>query len=325
MPNKVRWGVLGAAKIGLVKVIPAMQKGELCDIAAIASRDAGKAQEAAGKLGIARAYGSYEELLADPSIEAVYNPLPNHLHVEWTVKAVEAGKHCLCEKPIALDAAGVRTLIDARDRTGKLIGEAFMTRVHPQWLRAREIVRSGELGELRMITGFFSYSNLDPKNIRNIPEYGGGGIMDIGCYPVTMSRFLYGEEPKRVVALVERDPELGTDRLTSAVMDFPAGQASFTCSTQLVPYQKMIVFGTKGRLEVEIPFNAPPDKTTRIFVNERVEEFPICDQYTLQGDAFSRAVQGEGSVPVTLEDSLGNMRVIEALFRSGASGRWEGI
>jgi predicted dehydrogenase len=321
--KKVRWGVLGAAKIGLTKVIPAMQKSAFCEVAAIASRDLAKAKDAAAKVGISKAYGSYEELLADPDIDAIYNPLPNHLHVPWTIRAAEAGKHVLCEKPIGMNAAEARQLIEVAKQTGRKIGEAFMVRVHPQWLRAREVVRSGEIGELRVVTGFFSYNNRDAKNIRNIPEFGGGGIMDIGCYPITMTRFLFGEEPIRVLALIERDPEMGTDRLTSAVMEFPSGQSSFTCSTQLNPYQKMHAFGTKGRIELEIPFNTPPDQPARIFIGDRKEEFEACDQYTLQGDAFSQAILNDGPVPVSLEDSVLNMAVIDAVFRSGKSGAWE--
>lgn len=326
MAKKIRWGVLGVARIATVKVIPAMQRAELCDIAAIASRTLAKAQAAASELGIEKAYGSYEELLADPDIDAIYNPLPNHLHVPWSIKAAEAGKHVLCEKPIALSTAEAKTLIEARDRTGVTMGEAFMVRVHPQWLRAVEIIQSGEIGELRVVSGFFSYTNVNPENIRNVPQFGGGAMMDIGCYPIHTSRWIFGKEPLRVSALVEKDPRFGTDRLASAILDFGSGVATFTCSTQLTPFQKMQFFGTKGHVEIEIPFNAPPDQATRIFVRapaERVETFEICDQYGLQGDAFSRAILGEGEIPVPLENALGNMAVIEAVFQSGASGRWE--
>src|SRR6478735_10248260 len=218
MANKVRWGVLGAAKIAVKKVVPGMQKGKFCEVAAIASRDRGKAEEAARTLGIPKAYGSYEELLADPQIDAIYNPLPNQLHVPWSIKAAEAGKHVLCEKPLSLTVAEARQLLAARDRAKVKIGEAFMVRTHPQWLRAKELVRSGTIGELRSIMGFFSYSNRDPKNIRNIAAYGGGGLMDIGCYPIFTSRFIFGEEPKRAMGLLEFDPEMGTDRLTSAML-----------------------------------------------------------------------------------------------------------
>ncbi len=311
-----------------------MQRSKVTEVTAIASRDLAKAQAAAAPLGIPKAYGSYEALLADPEIDAIYNPLPNHLHVPWSIKAAEAGKHVLCEKPIGLSVAEARELMAVRDRTGVQIGEAFMVHCHPQWLRAREIIRSGEIGELRAMLGAFSYFNRDPKNIRNDPKIGGGGLMDIGCYPITMSRFLFGEEPLRVASVMELDPEMGTDRLTSAVLHFASGQSVFTCSTQAVPYQTFQILGTHGRIEMEIPFNAPPDRVTRLFVDtgadlfgggKRTEEFPICDQYTIQGDLFSLAVRGGGAVPTPLEDSVANMQVIEAVARSAESGRWETV
>src|SRR5579872_879210 len=227
MPDKVRWAVLGVAKIATTKVIPAMQKGEWSEIVGIASRDLNKSKTAADKLGIPKAYGSYQEALSDPEIDAVYNPLPNHLHVPCSICAAEAGKHVLCEKPIAMSVAECRTLIAARDRAQVKIGEAFMVRTHPQWLRARDLVVSGRIGELRAATGFFSYFNNDPKNIRNIPECGGGAVMDIGCYPINTSRFVFGEEPTRVLGLVERDPQMKVDRLTSAMLDFPSGHSTF--------------------------------------------------------------------------------------------------
>jgi predicted dehydrogenase len=332
MSNKVRWGVLSTAKIGVTKVIPGMQKGEWSQVTAIASRDLGKAEAVARDLGIANAYGSYEQLLADPQIEAIYNPLPNQLHVPWSIKAAEAGKHVLCEKPLSLTVAEARTLLAVRGRTGVKIGEAFMVRTHPQWLRVRELVRSGRIGPLRSIVGFFSYFNVNPANIRNIPECGGGALMDVGCYPITTSRFLFEEEPSRVLGLVERDPVMKVDRLTSAILDFPSGQSSFTCSTQLVPYQRMHFLGTKGRIEIEIPFNAPKDRPTRILIDDggelfgsgiSTETFPTCDQYTIQGDVFSRAVREGGEVPVSIEDAVNNMAVIEAIFRSANSGHWE--
>jgi predicted dehydrogenase len=332
MRKTIRWGVLGVANIAVKKVIPAMQKGRLSEVIAIASRDSAKAHEAASHLAIPKAYGSYEELLADPEIDAIYNPLPNHLHVPWSIKAAEAGKHVLCEKPIALSATEARTLIDARDASGVLIGEAFMVKTHPQWVRVREIVRSGELGELRSIVAAFSYFNRDPANVRNVPSYGGGGLMDVGCYPITMSRFLFEREPTRVSGLLSFDPDMGTDSLASAILDFGPGEALFTCSTQLVPYQTFQAFGTKGRVRIEIPFNAPPDRPCRIFVDNgkdlfgggmRTEEFPVCDQYTIQGDAFSRSILEGTPVPVPLEDAFKNMTVIEAVFRAGRSGAWE--
>jgi predicted dehydrogenase len=332
MTAKVRWGVLGAADIALKKVIPGMQRAANCEIAAIASRDYGRAADAAERLGIGKAYGSYSALLEAPDIDAVYNPLPNHLHMPWSIQAMLAGKHVLCEKPITLTVAECRRMIKVRDQQGVVAGEAFMVHSHPQWLRAREIARSGEIGDVRAIQGFFSYDNTDPQNVRNILEYGGGGLMDIGCYPITMSRWMLGREPQRVLALVERDPAFGTDRLTSAVLDFGGCQSVFTASTQITPYQRMQFMGTRGRIEVEIPFNAPPDRPTRLFVDiggglfgedVRVEEIPVCDQYTAQGEAFSRSILEGTPAPTPLEDALANMAVIEALFRSEKSGRWE--
>jgi predicted dehydrogenase len=325
----VKWGVLGAASIAVRKVIPGMQKGAYGEIAAIASRDKKRAEDAARKLGIAKAYGSYEELLRDGEIEAVYNPLPNHLHVPWSVKAAEAGKHVLCEKPISLTVAEAKSLLAVRDRTGVKIGEAFMVKTHPQWLRTQEIIRAGGIGNLRSIAGVFSYFNRDPANVRHKVAWGGGGLMDIGCYPITMSRFIYGEEPVRVTATLERDPDFGTDRLASAILEFPSGQSIFTCGTQTAYFQRMHFLGTSGRVEIEIPWNAPNDRPCRIFVGDlmggapKVEEFPIVDQYTIQGDEFSRAIRGEREVPVPLEDAISNMAVIEAIFRAGESGRWE--
>ena len=332
MLRKVRWGVLGVAAIAVKKMIPGMRGCERAEVTAIASREWSRAREAAERLGIPKAYGSYEELLADGDVDAIYNPLPNHLHVPWTVKAAEAGKHVLCEKPIALTAEEARTLIPVRERTGVKMGEAFMVRTHPQWLRAREIVRGGAIGELQTMVSEFSYFNRDAGNIRNIPEYGGGAMMDIGCYPITMSRFFFDREPARVAALIERDPEMGIDRLSSALLDFAPGQALFTCGTQMVPFQRMQVLGSKGRLEIEIPYNIPPDRPSRIFVDDgsqvgggsaHAEEFPACDQYMTQGDAFSRAIQEDAEVPVPLEDASANMAVIEAVLRAGASGQWE--
>jgi predicted dehydrogenase len=329
----VRWGILGAANIGVRKVIPAMQRGTRSRMVAIASRDLAKAQAAASELGIPRAYGSYEELLADPEIEAVYNPLPNHLHVPWTIRAAEAGKHVLCEKPIALSASEARRLLDVRARTGVQIGEAFMVRNHPQWLAVRELVAAGRIGQLRVVAGHFAYFRRDPNDVRSVPEWGGGGLMDVGCYPITMSRWLFGEEPDAVIGIVDRDPELGVDRIASGLMRFPSGgQATFTSAMQLAHYQRMQLHGTQGRIEVPIPFNAPNDRPCRIFVDDGRElgdrsaetiEFPVVDQYTLQGDNFSAAIRGERSVPVSVEDAVANMAVIDAIFRSVESGRWE--
>jgi predicted dehydrogenase len=332
MPDKVRWGVLSTADFAIRKSVPAMQKGEWCEICAIASRDLRKAEEAARALGIPNAYSSYQELLRDPEIEAIYNPLPNHMHVPWSIKAAEAGKHVLCEKPLSMNVAEARELLRVQEKTGVKIGEAFMVRTHPQWLRARELVASGLIGPLHSITGYFSYFNRDPTNIRNIPEAGGGALMDIGCYPITTSRFMFGEEPSRVIGLLEHDPEMKTDRLASAILAFPSGHAIFTVSTQLVQYQRMHFVGTRGRIEIEIPFNAPNERPCRIFIDHggdifgddiTPEALPICDQYTIQGDIFSRAIREDSKVPVPLTDAIKNMAVIEAIFRSGESGKWE--
>jgi predicted dehydrogenase len=311
-----------------------MQRGACSPVVAIASRDAAKAQAAADALGIARAYGSYEALLADPDVDAIYNPLPNHLHVPWTIRAAEAGKHVLCEKPIALDATEAQQLIAVRDRTGVLIQEAFMVRSHPQWLAAADLVRSGRIGDLKVCAGFFSYFNDDPANIRNLVDYGGGGLMDIGCYLVHVSRMLFAREPLRVAALIERDPAMQVDRLTSLLLDYGDGQAIGTCSTQLVAYQRVQLLGTRGRIEVPIPFNAPPDETTRLLVDDGSDpggsgietlEFEACDQYTLQGDLFSRAILEGGPAPYPLEDSVRNMRVLDALAQAAAERAWVNV
>ncbi|HEX8367861.1 MAG TPA: Gfo/Idh/MocA family oxidoreductase [Pyrinomonadaceae bacterium] len=335
MNKKVRWGVLGAAKIALDKVIPAMRRGEWSEITALASRDAEKARQAARNLGIPKIYGSYEELLADAEIEAIYNPLPNHLHVPWTIKAAEAGKHVLCEKPLSLSVAEAEKLLAVRNRTDVKIQEAFMVRTHPQWLGVRDLIRAGRIGELKVISGFFSYFNRNAENIRNRPEFGGGALLDIGCYPIYISRLIFGAEPRRVLALIERDPEMRVDRLASAILDFPSGrQASFTCGTQLAPHQRMQFFGTRGRIEVEIPFNIPSDTPTLVYLDDGADlygknvetiEFAPANQYTIQGDVFSRAIRENGEPVISLEDSINNMSVIEALFRSSETGNWETI
>lgn len=332
--RKIKWGVLGNAKIAREKVVPGMQKCKLAEVVAVASRDLARARADFEPLGVTNFYGSYEELLEDIDVEAVYNPLPNHLHVRWSIAAADAGRHVLCEKPIALSPEEVLPLIEARNRNKVKIGEAFMSRTHPQWLRVKEIIAAGEIGELRAIMMGFSYFNRDAKNIRNVPEWGGGALMDIGCYPVTLSRFLFGEEPLRVCGAVERDPEFGTDRFTSAILEYRTGQCVFTVSTQMVPHQRMQILGTKGRIEVQVPVNTPPDRPLRIRIDNgksvfeegaREEEIAVCDQYTIQGDRFSEAILTGTEVPVPLEDAMANMKVIEAIFRSGATDRWEPV
>ena len=324
---KVRWGVLSTANIGVAKVLPAMKQGEYCEMLGIASRNLEKARAVADKLGFAKAYGSYEELLADPEIEAVYIPLPNHLHVPWSIKALEAGKHLLCEKPIGLSSEEAQELMDASKMHPDLkIMEAFMYRHHPKWQRARQLVREGAIGELRTIQSLFAYYNDDPNNIRNMADIGGGGLMDIGCYCISLSRFIFDAEPQRVVGIVEYDPVFKTDRLASGMMDFGVGTSTWTCSTQLNDYQRVNIVGTEGRVEIEIPFNAPPDRPCKMW-HQRGEEigeilFDVVDQYTVQGDLFSLAVLNDSDVPTPLEDAVANMKVIEAIVRSGREGRW---
>lgn len=309
-----------------------MQQGEWSCVTAIASRDLAKAQDAARSLGIAKAYGSYEELLADSQVEAVYNPLPNHLHVPWSIKAAEAGKHVLCEKPIALTVEEAIQLLRASNQSGVKIQEAFMVRTHPQWVGALEMIKAGRIGKVRSMMGFFSYFNRDAQNIRNFPEYGGGGLFDIGCYLINTSRLIFGEEPQRVSALMDQDPEMKIDRLTSFILDFPSGHGVFTCGTQITPYQRVHIFGTDGRIEIEIPFNAPPDHPCRVFIDKGTNllgsaietiRFAPSNQYTIQGDLFSRAIRENTEPAIPLEDSVKNMAVIEAVFRSARSGRWE--
>jgi predicted dehydrogenase len=336
--RKIRWGVLGVARIAMEKVIPAMQLGEHCTIAAIASRDQARADAAAKRLGIPKAYGSYDALLKDPDIDAIYNPLPNHLHLPWSMRAAEAGKHVLCEKPIGLTTDEARQLIAVRDRTGVKMQEGFMVRTHPQWLKALEICRSGELGKIQSFMGHFSFYNDRPENIRNVPEFGGGALMDVGCYLVLASRLVFGDEPRRVMSLIARDPGMHVDVVTSMLLDFPSGQAVGTCGTRIVSYQRVHVFGTKRHLEIEIPFNAPRDRPCRMWIDdgrnpdpgegvsvETVDEiaFETCNQYTVQGEAFSRAILENRDVPYPLEMSARNMAVIDALVRSAQSGRWE--
>ena len=324
---KVRFGVISTANIGLAKVLPAMQQGQHCEIAAISSRSQAAADAAAEKLGIPKAYGSYEALLADPDIDAIYNPLPNHLHVPWSLKAIEAGKHVLCEKPIGLSAAQGQELVDAAARHPHLkVMEAFMYRHHPQWVRTRAIVAGGGVGDLRTIQSFFSYYNVDPANVRNRADIGGGGLMDIGCYNISLSRFIFGAEPRRVLGIVEYDPNFKTDRLASGILDFGHGTATFTCSTQLSGYQRANIVGTEGRVEVEIPVNAPPDVPCRIWHQRGrdIEEiaFDVCDQYTIQGDLFAASILNDTPVPTPLPDAVANMRIIEAIIASARQDAW---
>ena len=325
--EKVRWGVLSTAQIGLNKVLPGMRKGKYSEIAAIASRDLARARAAAERLGISKAYGSYEALLADPEIDAIYNPLPIHLHVPWTIRAIEAGKHVLFEKPMALNATEAQQLADAAARhPGLKVMEAFMYRFHPQWIRAKAIVDAGGIGELKTIQSFFSFFNDDGTNIRNRAEVGGGGLLDLGCYNLSLSRFIFGAEPQRVTGIMEYDPRFGTDRLVSGILDFGRGSATFTFGTQLQRYQRVHVFGTTGRVELEIPLNAPTDVPCKLWHGrgDAIEEIlvPATDQYTAMADLFARAVLDDTQVPTPLSDGVANMRLIDALKASAGENSW---
>jgi predicted dehydrogenase len=320
----VSWGVLGAAKIATEKVIPAMQRSEMSRVDAIASRSPERSASTARAFGIPTAYGSYEELLADEKIEAVYIPLPNHLHAEWTTRAAEAGKHVLCEKPLAMTADQAAEMVEACDRAGVKLMEAFMYRLHPLWKQTRRLIEDGAIGEVRAMQTVFGYRNVDPANIRNVPEFGGGALYDIGCYPVNAARMIFGSEPTAVKSVIRWDSDFGTDIVTSAVIDFDGRHAVFTCSTQMEPDQRVAIEGTESRLVIEIPFNIPPDVPTRLLqiaggtppVEPHIEvhEIPAADQYTIQADAFSRAIRHDGPVPTPPADAVANMAVLEQVF-----------
>jgi predicted dehydrogenase len=324
----VRWGILSTADIALVKVIPGLRRSPRSEVLAIASRESDRATAAAERLAIPRAYGSYEALLADPDVDAVYIPLPNHMHADWTIAAARAGKHVLCEKPLALTAEEAQGMVDACRASGVLLMEAFMYRQHPSWIAARELVRSGRIGRLQAVDSWFSYYNDDPRNIRNIRAAGGGALYDIGCYNVNLSRMLFDGEPTEIQGTVTRDPELGVDVVTSAILRFPDGVATFTCSTRAETDQRVHIYGTEGRISIEIPFNIPPDRPTRIFVTAGGDPpvapatetltFDTADPYACEADRFADAVLDGVPLPVEPEDAVSNMRVIDAIFAAGA-------
>jgi predicted dehydrogenase len=330
MSSVLRWGILSTAKIATLKVIPGMRKADRCEIAAIASRDAAQARVVADRLGIPTAHGSYEALLADPDVDAVYIPLPNHLHAEWTIAAVRAGKHVLCEKPLAMTAADAERMVDAARIEGVYLMEAFMYRHHPSWVAVVDLVASGRIGSLTAIQTWFSYFNDDVANIRNIFDFGGGALFDIGCYAVNLSRMLFASEPTRVAASLRRDPSSGVDTLTSAILDFVGGIASFTCSTRAEDDQRVHVYGTTGRLSVGIPFNIPPDRPTQVYLTSggeppvapatEVLEFPTTDPYTVEAELFAAAILDGAPTPVPPEDAVANVRVIEAIFSAARQG-----
>ncbi len=325
--DKIKWGVISTAKIGRKNVIPATKNSDFALIHAIASRDKVTADRVCRELDIPISYASYNELLADPQIDAVYIPLPNHLHVEWIHKCLDAGKHVLCEKPLALNSDDILPIQQKAEKLKLKVGEAFMVRTSNQWLRVKELIQQGDLGDLKTIHGFFSYFNNDPANIRNINEFGGGALWDIGCYPVTQSRYIFNEKPLKVFAISEKDPDFNTDRLFTAVLSFPTGTATFTVSTQLVPYQRMQFFGTKGMAELLIPFNAPTEESCKILIHKGAKngpsseiEIPPSNQFTDQINAFSKAILNDTDPPVSLEDTYQNTRVIQALFKSAKTG-----
>ena len=333
--KKLTWGILSTANIGVKRVIPAILSGSSGRVVALASRDAERAASIAARFGIDRSYGSYEALIADPEVEAIYNPLPNHLHVEWTVKALDAGKHVLCEKPIGLDAREAEQIVRARERSGKRVVEAFMVRFHPQWHRIRELVRTGRIGHVGAIQSAFLFTVLDPNNVRNRPEIGGGSLYDVGCYPIVTARYVFGAEPDRAVALIDRDPVLGVDRLTSGLIGFPgARQLVFSSALQLAAYQRVVILGSAGRIEVTVPFTPQKDHACRILIDTGgsldgssavAEDFAPVDQYLLQCEQAAAIFRGDSEQEFPIEDAIANMRVIDALYRSGASGRWEDI
>ena len=322
----LRWGVLSTANINR-KVVPGTRRAGRCEVVAIASRDPDSAARGAAEYDIPRAHGSYEELLADPEVDAVYNPLPNHLHAEWTIAAARAGKHVLCEKPLAMNAEEAERMVEACAKAGVVLMEAFMYRLHPSWEGVRELVRSGRIGELRSVQSWFSYFNDDPTNIRNIPDAGGGALYDIGCYAVNLSRMLFGSEPSRIQASMTLDETMGVDVLTSAVLGFGHGVATFTVSTRAETDQRVHIYGTEGRISVGIPFNVPPDRPTQIFLtaggdppvapDTEAITFDVADPYTVQAERFARAVLDGEPVPIPTADSIANMRVIDEIFRLG--------
>jgi len=325
--QKVRWGILSTSRFAQTKILPALHRCAYVEVAAVASRELSRARAVADDFGIPKAYGSYDEMLADPDIDVIYNPSPNHLHVPWSIKALDAGKHVLCEKPIGLSAAEAQTLLDAsRRRPKQKIMEAFMYRLHPQWRRAVSLVREGRIGEPLGVHTWFSYFNDDPSNVRNQADIGGGALMDIGCYAISVARLVFGAEPRRVLGSCDIDPRFGTDRATSGVLDFGRATALFTTGMQHQAYQRVNIVGSEGRVEIEIPFNAPPDRPCRIWHQrgDHIDEitFEICDQYTIEGDELSRAILDDTPVPTPLEDAIANMRVIDAVVASARAGAW---
>ena len=322
----LRWGILSTANIGTEKVIPGIQGATNSEVVAIGSRDGALARKVADRLGIERAHGSYEALLGDPDVDAVYIPLPNHLHAEWTIAAARAGKHILCEKPLAMTAADAERMAEVCAAEGVQLMEAFMYRLHPSWVAVRELVASGRIGRLTAVQSWFSYFNDDPANIRNIREVGGGALYDVGCYNVNLSRMLFGAEPSHVSATITRDPVSGVDTTTSAILEFESGVATFTCSTRSENDQRVHVYGTDGRISIGIPFNIPPDRPTEVYVTAGGDPpvapatetltFATADPYTVEAERFAAAILDGRPVPVEPADAVANLRVIERIFEA---------
>ena len=316
--EKIRIGVLSSAKIGRVYVIPAMQQSDLCEVRAISSRSADRAASVANELSIPVSYGSYEELLTDPDIDAVYIPLPNHMHVEWSIKCLEAGKHVLCEKPIGLNTEDARRLKAFAETVPHLkVMEAFMYRHQPRWKRVFELVHSGKLGEIKAVHTFFSYFNDDPENYRNSAEMGGGGLMDVGCYSISTARLIFGQKPDFATGISHFDPDFGVDIVTSGLLSFGSGTSVFTCSTQCHKDQYVKIFGSKGKIELDWPYNPDFSKPTVLRAHidgiDLIEEFEPCNHFTLQADAFARSIINDEPVSVSLDDSIENMEVIDQI------------
>ena len=323
--RKINWGILSTAKIGTKKVIPEMMNSDLCNIYAIASRDYNLAKKVAEDLGIEKYYGTYEELLNDPKIEAIYNPLPNNLHIPLTIEAIKKGKHVLCEKPISLDSKETQLLIDTMKNYPKIkVMEAFMYLFHPQWVEVMDIIGQNGLGEVKFIETHFSYFNDNPQDIRNKLEMGGGALLDIGCYPISLSRNIFKEEPKKVYASGNKHSSFGTDTLITGILEFSKGKSVFTCSTMMAPYQNVRIFGEKNYIEINKPFN-PSIKEDTFYTYQKKEVVKPAMQYAIQADLFSKAILNDEEVPITLTESYKNMKVIDALFRSFHSNQWEEI
>ena len=324
--RKLRWGILGTAKIAREWMVPAIQSSCNGEVVAIASRDVAKAQDFAAEFNIGQAYGSYEALLADPSVEAIYNPSPNHMHVPLSLMAIGAGKHVLCEKPLGLTASELQPLMEAAAAHPNLVVmEAFMYRFHPQWRKVRELLDNDAIGQVNGVEASFTYFNCDANNVRNKTGIGGGGLLDIGCYCVSAARFIFGREPKRVTAVIENDPNFGVDRHASGVLDFAPGMARFYCSTQSDSSQIVKINGSKGSLVIESPFYAR-SYPSRLILTQNSEEQIIalepCNHYITQVETFTEAVFSGQPAPTPLKDAVGNMMVIDALFSSAESGAW---